>query len=427
MLVLSPHVQPLPSLDTRASRLLADHDVTSLAEHIAASSNCAPARARRAAAKAFHHAFAGDHKGDAPWDDDALRDGGIGRWARPALLVLSPRIELEIAERAPSEDGAERLLLRARDGALFESVIIPAQAGRDRARTTLCLSSQVGCARGCTFCETGTLGLQRQLAAAEIVDQYRIARRMCEPGTPDRPGDKRLTKRRDAALERKDESPSERSGEQQRAPEHFERPVSNIVFMGMGEPLDNLGELTRAISLLATQQAFAIPPSHITVSTAGVADKLAAFFRDTRAELAISLNAPDDERRNEVMPINRRFDLKTLRRALVDSLPPGRRVLFQYALFAGFNDALEDADRLAAYLGDIPARVNVIPANPGPQSDLSSPVDDRIDAFVRRLHARGVTALLRQPRGRDVGGACGQLAGARRKGAERESRSCPSR
>jgi 23S rRNA (adenine2503-C2)-methyltransferase len=414
VVVLSPDVSPLSTRGTQPSRLLADHDVASLGEHIAATSECAMARARRAAAKAFRHAFARDHQGDAEWDDEGLSEAGIGRWARPSLLVLSPRIELEIEERDPSEDGAERLLLRARDGALIESVIIVAEAGRDRSRTTLCLSSQVGCARGCTFCETGALGLRRQLTAAEIVDQYRIARRMCEPDAPDRPGDRRLAKERDG--------PATRNAPSREAAQPPTRPISNIVFMGMGEPLDNLGELTRAISLLTTQQAFAIPPSRITVSTAGVADKLAAFFRDTRAELAISLNAPDDRRRNEVMPINRRFDLQTLRSALVESLPPGRRVLFQYALFAGFNDALEDADLLAAYLGDIPARVNVIPANPGPRLELASPVEDRIDAFVRRLQGHGVTALLRQPRGRDVGGACGQLAGARRRSGGRESR-----
>ncbi len=419
MLVLSPDVRPLPTLGTRPSRLLADYDVTSLAEHIATTARCTTARARRAATKALHHAFALDHEGDADWDDDALTEAGIGRWARPSLLVLSPRIDLEIAERACSDDGAERLLLRARDGALFESVIIPAEAGRDRARTTLCLSSQVGCSRACTFCETGALGLQRQLTASEIVDQVRLAQRICEPGAPDRPGDKRVARNGDAT--------GRPEGQARRAPDRRERAVSNIVFMGMGEPLDNLDEMTRAISLLATQQAFAVPPSRITVSTAGVADKLAAFFRDTRAELAVSLNAPDDRRRNEIMPINRRFDLQALRSALVESLPPGRRVLFQYALFAGFNDALDDADRLAAYVGEIPARVNIIPANRGPRLELCSPIDERVEAFARRLQSHGVITLVRQPRGRDVGGACGQLAGARRRSAAREPRPCPSR
>ncbi|MBW2459787.1 MAG: 23S rRNA (adenine(2503)-C(2))-methyltransferase RlmN [Deltaproteobacteria bacterium] len=410
----------MPSLSTPAAASwcqLADYDVAALAEHITAATSCPTPRARRAAAKAFHHAFARDHRGTARWDDEALREAGLGRWVRPCLLELSPAIALTVAERARSEDGTERLLLQAPDGALFESVIIPAEAGRDRARTTLCLSSQVGCARGCTFCETATLGLERQLTAGEMVDQYRIARRMCEPDAPDRPEDSRVAK-----------GPAATPGDgvvrdgQSASPQ---RAISNIVFMGMGEPLDNLTALTRATSLLCTQQAFAVPPSRITVSTAGVADQLASFFRDTRAELAISLNAPDDERRSALMPINRRFDLARLRAALVSSLPPGRRVLIQYALFADFNDAPEDADALAAYLGDLPARVNVIPANPGPRLALRSPSAAAVEAFTRRLQGHGVTTLVRLPRGRDVGGACGQLAGARRHGASREPSSCP--
>ena len=418
MLVLSPTVPRLPTVAASTSRRLADYDVDALAAHIVAATGCALPRARRAAAKAFHHAFAGDHRGDPPWDDVALAAAGLGRWVRPCLLELSPRIALTVAERARSADGTVRLLLRAADGALFESVIIPAEAGRDRARTTLCLSSQVGCARGCAFCETATLGLERQLTPGEMVDQYRLARRICEPDAPDRPGDGRVA--------RCDDGGTSRAGGQGAGCGTAERTISNIVFMGMGEPLDNLAALTRAVNLLCTQQAFAVPPSRITVSTAGVADRLDAFFRTTRAELAISLNAPDDQRRSELMPINRRFDLATLRAALVASLPPGRRVLFQYALFAGYNDAPEDADALAAYLGDIPARVNVIPANPGPRGALRAPSATAVEAFARQLQRHGITTLVRQPRGRDVGGACGQLAGAHRRQNGQESSSCPS-
>ncbi len=417
MVVLLATVPFLSTPAAASRRQLANYDVTALAEHIVAATGCPAARARRAAAKALHHAFVQDHRGDARWDDEALCEARLGRWVRPCLLELSPAIALTVTERARSEDGAERLLLRAPDGALFESVIIPAEAGRDRARTTLCLSSQVGCARGCAFCETATLGLERQLTAGEMVDQYRIARRMCEPDAPDRPGDSRVAQGPTATADPEDHhnggcAPPERA-------------ISNIVFMGMGEPLDNLAALTRATNLLATQQAFSVPPSRITVSTAGVANQLAPFFRDTRAELAISLNAPDDERRNALMPINRQFDLARLRAALVSALPAGRRVLFQYALFAGFNDAPEDADALAAYLGDLPARVNVIPANPGPRLALRSPSAAEVEAFTRRLQSHGVTTLVRQPRGRDVGGACGQLAGARRRQPCGEPSSCP--
>jgi 23S rRNA (adenine2503-C2)-methyltransferase len=185
---------------------LADHDVESLARLLVEGGGRSLASCRRTATKALGYAFKHDAEGDVAWTDEALCHAELGAWARPLLLTLSPRIGLEIAERAPASDGAVRLLLRTIDGRLVESVIIPAEAGRDRARCTLCLSSQVGCARACAFCETGAHGLERQLSAAEIVDQVRLCRRL--------------------------------------APE---RPLSNIVFMGMGEPFDNLRSVSRAI------------------------------------------------------------------------------------------------------------------------------------------------------------------------------------
>jgi 23S rRNA (adenine2503-C2)-methyltransferase len=371
---------------------LSGYDLETLARHLVDATGEPVARARRIAARALRHAFKRDASGDAEWSDAALAAAGIGAWARPTLLALDPAIALSVAERVPSADGTTRFLLAARDGALVEAVLIPAEAGRDSARTTLCISSQVGCARACTFCETGTLGLSRQLDAGEIVDQFRLARRVCE--APDRPVDLR---------------PIDPHGEQRAGAS-----ISNIVFMGMGEPFDNLREVVRAIALLTEAHAFAFAPSRITVSTVGCADKLATFFSLTRAELAISLNAPDDARRSAIMPINERFDLATLRARLVEALPAGRRVLFQYALFEGFNDSLADADLLAAYVSGIRCRVNVIPANPGPDAKLRAPAAHVVDAFVARLRAQRVTTLVRTPRGRDVGGACGQLAGKNR-------------
>jgi 23S rRNA (adenine2503-C2)-methyltransferase len=294
---------------------------------------------------------------------------GIGAWAHGALLQLDPDVSLSIAEIAPSADETLRLVLRARDGALVEAVVIPGPA-----RTTLCLSSQVGCARACTFCETGRLGLERQLSAGEIVDQVRIARALWNGA----------------------------------------QPLQNLVFMGMGEPFDNLGEVLRAIRLLTDPRALGFAPSRVTVSTVGVADKIEAFFQGAQAELAVSLNAPDDARRLPIMPINARFPLAALREALVRALPPGRRVLFEYVLFERYNDAPEDADRLAVYVAGIRCRVNVIPCNPGPDPRLRPPSPERLDAFVARLSSHGITTLVRRPRGRDVGGACGQLAGALR-------------
>lgn len=355
-------------MSQRGSELVASHDVASLAELLARDKPKSTAMAT--AAKVARYVFRPDET--PAWSDEALTAIGVGAWARPLLLELDPSPSLEIVEEAPSADDASRLLMRARDGSLVESVLIPGPA-----RTTLCVSSQVGCARACSFCETGRLGLARQMSAGEIVDQVRLAR----------------------ALWRK------RGG----AP-----PLLNLVFMGMGEPFDNLGEVLKAIRLLTDGRAFAFAPSRVTVSTVGVVEKIGAFFEGCRAELAVSLNAPDDERRSMIMPINTRWPMGELKAAIARSLPNGRRVLFEYVLFDGFNDAPEDAQKLAVFVEGVRCRVNVIPCNPGPDPALRPPLAGRLEAFVARLSALGVTTLVRRPRGRDVGGACGQLAGEAR-------------
>jgi 23S rRNA (adenine2503-C2)-methyltransferase len=355
-------------LDARRAPLLSSHDAVSLAALLERAGGAA-STARAAAGRALRHAFGAPQR-TPPWDDGALAGAGVGAWARPRLLELDPAPALEIAEEAPSADDTVRLALRARDGALVETVLIPGPN-----RTTVCVSSQVGCARACTFCETGRHGLARQLEAGEIVDQVRVARRVWGERTP---------------------------------------AVQNLVFMGMGEPFDNLDEVARAVRLLTDPRAFGFAPSRVTVSTVGVADKLPAFFRACRAELAVSLNAPDDARRDAIMPVNRRVPLAALREALLRSVPAGRRVLFEYVLFDGVNDAPADADLVAAFVAGIRSRVNVIPSNPGPDPALRPPSPERLAAFVARLSSLGVTTLVRRPRGRDVGGACGQLAGALR-------------
>jgi 23S rRNA (adenine2503-C2)-methyltransferase len=360
-----PHGAPL-------RELLASHDAASLAEALAARAGAPASTAAATAAKVLRHAFGRGAEGAPRWDEEALTAIGVGAWARPALLALEAAPSLRLAHEAPAEDDTVRLALRARDGALIETVIIPGPQ-----RTTVCVSSQVGCARACSFCETGRHGLSRQLLAGEIVDQVRLARAVW----------------------------SGRGG----AP-----PLSNLVFMGMGEPFDNLDEVARSIRLLTDHRAFAFASSRLTVSTVGVAEKLPAFFASCRAELAVSLNAPDDARRDRIMPVNQRTPLAALHEALARTLPPGRRVLFEYVLFDRWNDAPEDAERLAAFTEGLRCRVNVIPCNPGPDPALRPPSAERLDAFVARLSALGVTTLVRRPRGRDVGGACGQLAGALR-------------
>lgn len=360
--------------DTRPP--LHGHSPTALAEQLATKTGESVARCTRGVQRLYRFTFRAREQG---WSDAELTRAGLGRWIRSALLEYSPALQLKLSERAESEDGTLRLLLASQqDGALVESVLIPSSTNREEARTTLCVSSQVGCARACTFCETGTHGLDRQLSSAEIVDQYRIA--------------------------------SDVAGQTDHMP-----PISNIVFMGMGEPMDNLDAVCDAVSILSDHNGIAFPPSRITVSTVGVAHKIAELFQRSRAELAISLNASNDQQRDRIMPINERCNLQQLREALLACLPKGRRVLFQYALFHNFNDSLRDADDLADYVEGIACNINVIPANPGPDPELTTPPPAVVDRFVKRLHERGIMTLVRRPRGRDVGGACGQLAGKRRR------------
>jgi 23S rRNA (adenine2503-C2)-methyltransferase len=330
-----------------------------------------PSQAASAAAKVLRHTFRVRPEGlDSPWDQALLRDLGVGAWAHPALLALDARCSLTIAERAPALDGSERLLLATLDGNYVETVLIPAPN-----RTTVCVSSQVGCARACSFCETGVNGLTRQLDAGEIVDQLRIARLVWGNRLP---------------------------------------AIQNVVFMGMGEPFDNLTEVAKATQLLTDDNAFALSRSRVTVSTVGVADKIGPFFESCKAELAVSLNAATDEKRGRIMPINQRFPLQALFTELEQHLPRGRRVLFEYVLIGGFNDSPEDARELAKLAARVRSRVNVIPMNPGPDPALSTPSKSSLDEFVAILVELGVTTLIRRPRGRDVGGACGQLAALRR-------------
>ncbi len=280
---------------------------------------------------------------------------------------LAERFTIEtppIATRHRSADGTVKVLFRLADGATIEAVDIP-----DGSRRTLCISSQAGCALACRFCVTGYWGGGRNLTAGEIVGQVMAVRR------------------------------------QPREETHG----LNLVFMGMGEPLLNLDALRDALRILTEQ----ISPRRITVSTAGVVpgiEALAGWSR--RPNLAISLHAPDDERRERIMPINRRYPLAELLAALA-RYPLGRRekLTFEYLLIRGFNDSLDDADALASLLAGLAAKVNLIPLNPDPVLDslMKRPERSRVEAFHRRLKQRGMTATVRQQRGDDVSAACGQL------------------
>jgi 23S rRNA (adenine2503-C2)-methyltransferase len=262
-------------------------------------------------------------------------------------------------------DGTRKIAFRLEDGAQVESVLID-----DRKRTTLCISSQVGCALGCRFCLTGRDGWSRNLSCAEIVDQVCAARRELGP-------DERLT---------------------------------NLVFMGMGEPLANFGELAKALEILTSQRALDFSPRRITVSTVGLVPEMLRLTRVAPVNLAVSLHAPDNETRSRLMPINRRYPLEQVLEACRRlSLPQRQRITFEYLLMDEVNDSPQSARLLAGLLKGIPAKINLIPFNEYPGALFRRPPEERIAAFQETLHQEHYTATVRRSRGGGIMAACGQL------------------
>ncbi len=270
----------------------------------------------------------------------------------------------EVLQEVSSSDGSDKFLFGLSDGIGVEGVSM-----REGAKATFCLSSQAGCAVGCTFCVTGAIGAGRNLRPAEIVGQYRV-----------------MLRRLDAEIER-----------------------VNIVFMGMGEPLLNTTNLGHALTVLSER----VSPKRITVSTAGIIPGI-TWLADLakRPKLAVSLNAPDQDRRERIMPITRRYRLDELVAALKQfPLERGRRITFEYVLIDGFNDAPADARATARLIRGIPAKVNVIPLNEDPEHfpNLKRPPADAIDRFASGLRDAGLTVTVRWSKGEDVAAACGQL------------------
>ena len=273
----------------------------------------------------------------------------------------------EIADSAGSEDGSTKHAFRMADGSLVEGVHMP--YGN---RTTLCLSSQVGCAMGCTFCATGLMGIKRNLTAGEITGQ--VVTMLNAHGHD---GD---------------------------------APV-NLVFMGMGEPLHNLDQVMAAFALLTDPKGLAIPPRRITLSTSGLVSgiqRLGAHSR--RPRLALSLNATTDAYRDRIMPVNKAWNLAALKDALkAFPLEHGERITLEYVLLKGVTDSLEDGRRLAAFARQFPSKINLIPFNPHEGSGFEPPTEERIRELCGLLAARDLTVSVRRSRGQDVAGACGQL------------------
>jgi 23S rRNA (adenine2503-C2)-methyltransferase len=284
----------------------------------------------------------------------------------------------EIVTQQVSTDGTRKWLIRLGPGTEAECVYIP-DVGRSGA---LCVSSQVGCTLNCTFCHTGTQKLVRNLSAAEIVAQVMIARDALEEWpTAERPlndGERRLT---------------------------------NIVFMGMGEPLYNLDNVAESIDTISDGDGISIGRRRITVSTAGVTPKIKELGERTGAMLAISLHATNDELRNQLVPLNKKYNLEELFAAIrtYPSLGNAKRVTFEYVMLKGVNDTLPEAKALVKLLAGIPAKINLIPFNPWPGSPYECSDWGTIEEFAEVLNRAGYSSPIRTPRGRDILAACGQL------------------
>lgn len=270
---------------------------------------------------------------------------------------------LKLRERVEAEDGTCKYLFELRDGHSIESVLIP-----DQPRQTLCISSQVGCALGCRFCVTGQLGFKRNLSVAEIVDQ------VCQV-QKDQP---RLT---------------------------------NLVFMGMGEPLANYDAVSRAMQILLDANGLAFSHRRITISTAGLVPQLRRLGQESPVNLAVSLHAPDDVLRNQLMPINQKYPLAELMAACRDyPLAPRKRITFEYILLHGVNDDAKHARALIKLLHGVRAKINLIPFNAHPGIPFQPPAEEKVLDFQEILHRAQLNALIRRSRGSDIGAACGQLA-----------------
>lgn len=273
-----------------------------------------------------------------------------------------------VVRRHTADDGTTKYAIAfagAGDDQAVETVWIPG-----RGRETVCVSSQVGCTRACTFCATADIGFRRNLTADEIVLQYLIA-------AHDAPA-----------------------------------PPRNVVFMGMGEPLDNLDQVLAAIDVLTGVPTPRLSADHITVSTSGIGPGMERFLRESAAGFALSLNGTTDEQRARIMPQTLKWPLAELFRIIrADAaLRPRRRYFMEYVLLAGVNDSDADADRLPDLLAGVNAHVNLIPHNPFPGNPLRASPADTVARFRDRLHGHGVLALVRTPRGQDIAAACGQLA-----------------
>lgn len=292
-----------------------------------------------------------------------------------------------ISRNAVSFDQTQKWLLKFADDNEVETVFIP-----DSNRGTLCVSSQVGCTLSCTFCHTGTQRLVRNLTAGEIITQLLVAKDgLGEWDMQLRKGDGNVSRTQ--------------------APAPQTRAITNIVFMGMGEPLYNYDNVCSAIDLMMSNEGLALSRRKITVSTSGVVPKIVPLAKDAGTNLAISLHAVTDDLRNQIVPINRKYPIKDLLEACREyqSIVNDRHIMFEYVMLNGVNDSIEDAREMIRLLKGIRSKVNLIPFNPWPGAPYTCSSNNRIHAFGRELIAAGIASPIRKTRGEDIMAACGQL------------------
>jgi len=304
--------------------------------------------------------------------DDFARMSNLAGEFRSVIAQNFSLIRPEVVKKLVSEDGTHKWLLRTAPGLEFETVYIP-----EEDRGTLCISSQVGCTLNCRFCHTGTQRLVRNLSVFEIVGQIMVAR--------DALGDWPSTK--------------------------ASRRITNVVMMGMGEPLYNFDNVKTAIAIMADGDGLALSKRRITLSTAGVVPMIERAGSEIGSMLAISLHSARDDVRDRIVPLNKKYPLKELIAACrtYPGLSNARRITFEYVMLKGVNDSLDDAKALIKLISGIPAKINLIPFNPWPGAPFECSDWDQIEKFAELVNRAGYASPVRTPRGRDIMAACGQL------------------
>jgi 23S rRNA (adenine2503-C2)-methyltransferase len=280
----------------------------------------------------------------------------------------------EIVYHDTSKDGTQKWVMRMPGGSSIETVYIP-----EGERGTLCVSSQIGCSLDCSFCSTGKQGFNRDLSVAEIIGQVYVAAKSF-----DKPGEKR------------------------------ERRITNVVMMGMGEPLMNFDHVVDAMDLMMDDFCYGISKRRVTLSTSGVVPKIYDLAGVSDVSLAVSLHAPNDALRDQLVPINKKYPIKELIKACqhyMASLPDRRKLTIEYTMMDKINDEMVHAEELAVLLKDTPCKINLIPFNPFPNSGYERPSNNRVYKFRDYLHQQGYIVTIRSTRGDDIDAACGQLVG----------------